>query len=67
MADLEINGTILKILKEYYTDTVTMSKLVINYQYQLKLQKTLDNFIYYLSGKNSGSLEEELPRNGNSS
>ena len=41
-ADMEINGTVLKILKDYYTDMLHKPKLIMNYQIQLKLQKALD-------------------------
>jgi Reverse transcriptase (RNA-dependent DNA polymerase). len=44
MAETEINGIIPKVLKEYNTDNLHMSKLVMNYQIQLKLQKALDKF-----------------------
>ena len=31
MTDMEINGTILKILKEYYSDNIAYAKLIMNY------------------------------------
>ena len=71
MADMEINRTILKILKEFYTDNVAYVKIGNELSDPIEVTKGLRpgyslspiSFNIYLV-ENSESLEEELPRNG---
>ena len=70
MADMEINGRILKILKEFYTDNVAYSKIGNELSDPIEVTKGLRQgcsispilFNMYLE-KNSGPLEEELRSN----
>jgi hypothetical protein len=61
----EKNGTMLKILKEYYTDNIAYVKISNKLSDSTEVTKGHRQgcslqFYLILSGKNSGPLEEEL-------
>ena len=64
MAVIEIKGIILKVLKEYFTDNVAHVKIGNKLSEPIKVTKGLSHILFHIYLENSGSLEEELLRNG---